>query len=31
VLKRDIRDLEIIQSNDTAMAEDSGGRRALKI
>ncbi|RCV10388.1 hypothetical protein SEVIR_2G113900v4 [Setaria viridis] len=31
VLKRDIRDLEIIQSEDTDMAEDSVGRRALKI
>jgi len=31
VLKRDIRDLEIIQSNDTDMAEDSVGGRALKI
>ncbi|EER96247.1 hypothetical protein BDA96_02G116300 [Sorghum bicolor] len=31
VLKRDIRDLEIIQSEDTDMAEDSVGRRAQKI
>ncbi|CAL5079821.1 unnamed protein product [Urochloa decumbens] len=31
VLKRDIRDLEIIQSEDTDMAEDSVGRRALKM
>lgn len=31
VLKRDIRDLEIIQSDDTDMADDSVGRRALKI
>jgi nuclear pore complex protein Nup54 len=31
VLKRDIRDLEIIQSKDMDMAEDSLGRRALKI
>ncbi|WVZ62738.1 hypothetical protein U9M48_012448 [Paspalum notatum var. saurae] len=31
VLKRDIRDLEIIQSEDTDMAEDCVGRRALKM
>ncbi|CAN6165874.1 unnamed protein product [Urochloa humidicola] len=31
VLKRDIRDLEIIQSEDTVMTEDSVGRRALKM
>ncbi|CAN6197528.1 unnamed protein product [Urochloa humidicola] len=31
VLKRDIRDLEIIQSEDTDMAEDIVGRRALKM
>lgn len=31
VLKRDIRDLEIMQTEDTDMAEDTVGRRALKI
>ncbi|CAN6203629.1 unnamed protein product [Urochloa humidicola] len=31
VLKRDIRDLEIIQSEDTDMGEDSVGRRALRM
>jgi len=31
VLKRDIRDVEIIQSEDTDMAEDCVGRRAQKI
>ncbi|XP_062189726.1 nuclear pore complex protein NUP54-like isoform X1 [Phragmites australis] len=31
VLKRDIRDLEIMQSEDNDMAEDSVGRRVLKM
>jgi nuclear pore complex protein Nup54 len=31
VMKRDTRDLEIIPSEDTDMAEDSVGRRALKM
>jgi nuclear pore complex protein Nup54 len=30
-MKRDTRDLEIILSEDTDMAEDSVGRRALKM
>ncbi|KAK3124794.1 hypothetical protein QOZ80_7BG0593170 [Eleusine coracana subsp. coracana] len=31
VLKRDIRDLEIMQSEDTDMAEDNVGRRTLRM
>lgn len=31
VLKRDTRDVEIVLSEDTDMAEDSSGRRAFKM